>query len=103
MNDVGHHDQMHIKNDFGHFSVKTGKYILWYLMNTSIVNAYILYCKTLTRQTRKWYAHLDFQLEIAMRLITGFSSRKRKLEAQLYTGPVTAAYKSNHENVHMGP
>ena len=37
-----------------------------------------------------------------MGLIAGFSSRKRKAEAPLYIGPVTAANENNHENVHMG-
>ena len=48
MNGVDHHDQMHVKYDAGHFSVKAWKYILWYFMNTSTVNAFTLYCKTST-------------------------------------------------------
>ena len=96
MNGADHHDQMHMKYDVGHFSIKAWKYIFLYFVNTSIVNAYILYCKTSTRQIKKKYADLDFQLEIAMGLIAGFSSRKRKAEAQLYTGPVTAANENNH-------
>ena len=102
MNGIDHHDQMCKKYDVGHFSVKAWKYILWYFVNTSIVNAYIFYCKTSTRQTKKKYVHLDFWLEIVMGLIVGFSSRKRKAEAPLYIRPVTAANKNNYENVHMG-
>ena len=75
---------------------------LWYFVNTSIVNAYILYCKTSTRQTKKKYANLAIWLPIAKGLISRFSSRKRKAEAPLYIGPVTAANENNHENVHMG-
>ena len=37
-----------------------------------------------------------------MVLIVGYSSRKRKAEAPLCMGPVTAVNESNHENVHMG-
>ena len=37
-----------------------------------------------------------------MGLIAGFSSRKKKAEAPLYIGPVTAANKNKHEDVHMG-
>ena len=59
MNGVDHHDQMSMKYDAVQFSVKAWKYILWYFVNTSIVNAYILYCKPSTRQTKKKYAHLD--------------------------------------------
>ena len=46
MNGEDHHDQMCMKYDVGHFSVKPQKYILLYFVNTSIVNAYILYYKT---------------------------------------------------------
>ena len=60
MSGVDCHDQMCMKCDVGHFSVKAWKYILRYCVNTSIVNAYILYCKTSTMHTKKEYAHLDF-------------------------------------------
>ena len=60
MNGVDHHAQMHMKYEVAHFSVKVWRYILWYFVNTSIVNAYILYCKTSTRQTKKNHIHLDF-------------------------------------------
>ena len=81
---------------------KHGSTSFWYFVNMSIVNAYILYCKTSTRQTKKKYVHLDFYLEIALGLIAEFSSRERKAEVPLYIGPVTAANENNHENVHMG-
>ena len=74
INGVDHQGQMCMKYGIGHFSVKAWKYIFWYFGNTSIVNAYILYCKISTRQTKKMYAHLDFQFKIAMGLIAGFSS-----------------------------
>ena len=60
-----------------------------------------LHCKTSTRQTKKNHAHLDFLLEITMGLITKFSSRKRKAEAPLYIGPVTATNENSNENVHL--
>ena len=81
---------------------KHGGASVCYFVNTNIVNAYISYCKTLTRQTKKKYTQLHFWLEIAMGLIAGFSSRKMKAEAPLYIGPVTAVNENNHENVHMG-
>ena len=59
MNDVDHNDPIHMKYDIGCFSVKAWKYIPWYFVNTSILNAYILYCITSTRQTKKKYVHLD--------------------------------------------
>ena len=58
------HDQIHMKYDVGHFSVKAWKYILWYFVNISIVNAYILYCKTSTGQTKRSMVILTFDLRL---------------------------------------
>ena len=70
MNSVAHHGQLHMKHDVDYqlhmkhdadyFSVKAWKYILLYFVNTRILNAYILYCKPSTRQTKKKYVYLDF-------------------------------------------
>ena len=65
-----------MKYDVGHFSVKAWKYILQYFVIMSLVNAYILYCKTFTR--------------------------KRKADIPIYMGSVLAADETNCENVHMG-
>ena len=73
-----------------------------FLVNATIVNAYILYRKTSRRQTKKKYAHLEFRLEITQGLIAGFSSRKRVAEPLIYIGPVTPENEFNHDNVHMG-
>ena len=64
----------------------------------------LTFCTATLQQgkTKKKYAHLDFRLEITMELVAEFSSGKRKAEALLYSGPVTAANENNHENVHMG-
>ena len=53
-------------------------------VNTNIVNAYILHCKTSTRQTKEKYD-------------CWISSRRRKAETPLYMGPVTAANDNNYE------
>ena len=45
--------------------------------------------------------YLDFQPEMAKRLIDGFSPRKIKAEASLYIGPLAAAKESKYGNVHM--
>ena len=63
-NAVGHHDQMCIKYNVGYFSVKAWKYIFWYFVNTSIVNAYILYCKASTRQTKRSLLLSTFHLRL---------------------------------------
>ena len=56
------HDQMCLKYDVGCFLVNAWKYILWYFVKTSTVNAYILHCKTSTWQTQ-WDLLLDLHLE----------------------------------------
>ena len=43
-------------------SKKTWKYLLWFTVNSSIVNAWLLYKKTSTRQIQKKnYEHLNFR------------------------------------------
>ena len=67
--------------DVGCFAVKVWKYILWYFVNTSIVNANIL-----QQDKQKGSAYLDFPLEIAMGFIARFPT-KMKAEAPLILGP----------------
>ena len=62
MNRVDKHDQHRMNYSLGWFSVKYWKYLLWFLVNSCVVNAYILYEKRSTRQTKKNYRHLDFQI-----------------------------------------
>ena len=78
MTGVDRHDQLRLKYSVGRFSKKYWKYIFWFLVNCSIVNAHILYTETSGRQTKKTYSHLDFRIELANALIGGFSKRKRK-------------------------
>ena len=97
MNGVDCHDQMCMKYDVGHFCQSMEVHPLVFCEH-QYSECLHLYCKTSTRQTKKMYTPLDFWLEIAVGLIAGFSSRKRKAEAPLYIGPVTAANENNHEN-----
>ena len=60
MNGGDHHDQLCMNCDVCCFSVKAWKYILWYFVNNGIVNDYIWYYKTSTRQAKKKYACIDF-------------------------------------------
>ena len=64
INGLDHHDKLCMKHAVVHFSFKAWKYILWYFVNTTIVNAYILYCKTSTRQSKNKYAHFDIKFDI---------------------------------------
>ena len=101
MNGVDKHDQNRMKYGLEWFSVKYWKYLLWFLVNSCVVNAYILYEKTSTRQTKKNYKHLDFWIELAHGLIAGFSSRKRRSDTLQYLAPRPAIDESSHESVRM--
>ena len=50
MNGVDKHDQHRMKYTLGWFSVKYWKYLFWFLVNSCVVNAYILYEIRSTRQ-----------------------------------------------------
>ena len=77
--------------------------MMWFLVNASFVNAFILWKECSTRRnSKKKYAHLDFRHEVAMALIAGFSSQKRKAAPMVYVGPVAPKLLSNHDCVHMG-
>ena len=68
------------------FKCQSIEYIPWYFVNITIVNAYILYCKTSTRQTEMKCTHLDFWLEISIGLIAGFFSRNERQKAHCSLG-----------------
>ena len=66
-----------MKYDVGRNRKKPWRYIFWYLLNSCIVNAFILYKEYSTRNVRKKrFAHLDFRIELVKELIGGFCKRK---------------------------
>ena len=101
MSGVDQHDQMRLQYGLGHFSKKAWKYLMWFLLNASIVNAYILYKMKSARVTKKKYSHIDFCRDVALSLIAGFTSHKRKPDPPMYMGPLMPANEGGHENVHM--
>ena len=84
----------------GRSSVKAWKYLLWFFVNSCIVNAYILYTKTSRQRTKKNYSHIDFRLEVAHGLIAGFHARKHKSLSPQDVGLV--AQGQPHANTYMG-
>ena len=64
-------------------------------MNTSIVNAYIVYHKTSAKQAKIKYVHIDFQLEITIGLIAEFSSGKGRQEPHSTLGMLPLQMKIN--------
>ena len=52
--------------------------MMCFLVNASIVNAFILWNECSTRRNPNKYAHLDFHCKVAIALIARFFSQKRK-------------------------
>ena len=46
VNAVDCNNQLHTQYEIGHFSKKACKYLMWFFVNTSIVNAFILWKET---------------------------------------------------------
>lgn len=102
MNGVDRHDQLRMKYSLGRDSKKAWKYMYFFLVNCAIVNAFILFSATSTRQnTRKRFTHLDFRMELVHQLIAGFSGRKRKAAEPIQVVQDPQNY-LGHESVHMG-
>ena len=74
MGGVDLHDQFRMKYDVGRNAIKWWKYLFWFLVNCSLVNAYILFKSSSTRTNKKnRFKQLDFRVELAMDLIGGYS------------------------------
>ena len=83
-------DQKRSYYGVGRESVKFWRYLVWYILNTAIINSYIIYTQSLTRPlTHEQYmmTHLKYRLKIVKQLIAGFSSRKRA-GRKVMTAPV---------------
>ena len=75
MNGVDRHDQLRTQYMVGRFSNKAWKCLLWFFVDASIVNAWIVYQEISTRSVpKKRYSQLDFRVEIAKGLIANYSS-----------------------------
>ena len=102
MNGVDRHDQLRLQYPMGRFSKKHWKYVVSFLLNCAVVNAFIVYKETSKRvHKRKIYTHVDFRVELAGQLIGGLSRRKRKAQPS-FVGPVTPENQLAHVNEHMG-
>ena len=89
-------DQLRAKYKVGRFTKKNWKYILWWFVSQSIINAWILYSSSSRVVHKKEYKQLNFRHDLANQLINGFSSRKLNVFAPKPTKS------SHHQNVHLG-
>lgn len=65
--------------NIGPRSRKYWKYLWYYLLQTTIVNAWALYEASNIPHNKKSYSQLDFRLDLAKELINGFTCRKQSL------------------------
>ena len=78
---------------------KWWRYLFWFLVNSAIVNAYIIYKQVNRRRhSKKRYSHIDFRIELADSLIAGYSSRKRRIPEVNHPGLVEVQNLNGHVN-----
>ncbi|KAJ8299337.1 LOW QUALITY PROTEIN: hypothetical protein KUTeg_023397 [Tegillarca granosa] len=80
------------------------RYILWFLINLSIVNAYILFSESpKDPPPPKHYDHLMFRADVAEQLVAGFTSRKHRKgrRSKNLNVEVAAATLGAHKVVHV--
>ncbi len=80
MGGVDKADQLRSYYPVGRAGHKWWRYLMWYVVNVSIVNAWILWSKTPNHipAPTKDYDHLRFRADIADQLRGGFTSRKHR-------------------------
>ena len=95
-NAVDKSDQMRSYYGIASKAYKWWKYLFWFVLDISLVNAFILYKEAPGGPRQKVQSHLDFHLDVAEALIDGFSSRKRRSDV---AAPTEAAIKvpTHHE------
>ncbi|XP_056020995.1 piggyBac transposable element-derived protein 4-like [Ostrea edulis] len=80
MGGVDKFDQMASYYPVGRPGTKWWRYILWYIVNLSILNAWVLYQKSEKNPPpQKGYDHLGFRMDVADQLRAGFTSRKHRI------------------------
>ena len=95
-------DQLSERYDFSRRHYRSWMYLFNFILNSAIVNSYILFKETCVVQRKKKYGQFDFRHELAIALINNFSNRCPVLQTQpLYIGPDAPLVVVNHENTHM--
>ena len=67
------------------------------------VSSQCIYCKCIhivqneiSKGDKKKYSHINFHRDVALSLIAGFTSRKRKPDPPMYMGPLMPANEGGH-------
>ena len=96
---VDRFDQLRAAYTVGRSSKKMWRHIFWFLVNTCIVNAFILYRQTC--RADKPLTHLQFRLQVALGLIGGYSHRNVYTPRAVYLGTNNLSNVCAHANQHM--
>ena len=81
MGGVDKQDQLRSYYKVARPSKKWWRYLFWFMLDTTIVNAWILFQQTpgnMRPRRRKGYDHLQFRVDLAEQLRAGFTSRKHR-------------------------
>ena len=76
MGDVDRADQLVTYYEYPHHSKKWWKRVFFHLLDTALVNSYILY--TLSNSSKRHLSHIEFQFQVASGLTTKESSTPHK-------------------------
>ena len=76
MGGVDSHDQARNYCNVTVKSVKWWKYLFWFFLDTSIINAYITYKESVSG-AEKVMSHLEFRLALSKLLIGDFTGRRK--------------------------
>ena len=80
MGGVDRNQQLRAKYPVGRPSKKYWKYFLHYIISLCLVNGFLLLKETNTFPTvRSQYKFMDFIIDVATKLTSGFTSRKRRI------------------------
>ena len=99
MGGVDRADQLRSFYFAGYSSRKWYRYIFWFLFNLSVCNSFILESIYRTNQGERKRPMINFRLDLAKRLIKGFSQRKRKRRSQEALNQPVA--REEHISVHV--
>lgn len=66
---------------------KWWKYMFWFLLDVTLVNAFILYTEAPGGPRPRPKSHLDFHLDVGEALIGGYTSRRRRSDVDLPGAP----------------
>ncbi|KAL8581162.1 hypothetical protein ACOMHN_033609 [Nucella lapillus] len=77
-NAVDKNDQMRSYYGIANKARKFWKYIFWFIVDVSMINAFVLYKEARGGLRPKPMTHLEFHLEVARELVRNYTSRKRQ-------------------------